>query len=325
VRVFVTRDLPADALSRLAVSADVDVWPEELPPPYEDLVRRARDADAVICMLTDRVDGALLDACRRLRVISNVAVGYDNIDVAAATRRGIPVGNTPGVLTETTADLAFALMLACARRITEAERYVREGRWRTWHPSLLLGHDVHGATLGIVGFGAIGQSVARRARGFEMRVVYASRSAVETDLAERVALPDLLAASDFVSLHVPLTAETATMIGRNEFAAMKRTAFLINTARGGVVDQAALTEALHAGTIAGAGLDVQAVEPVPAGDPLLGAPNVIVLPHIGSASHATRGRMASMAVDNCLAGLRGDRLPNCVNSQVYDRNVPDRG
>jgi glyoxylate reductase len=313
MRVFVTRRLPGDALDRLAREADVDLWPDELPPPYHELVRRTADADGLICLLTDRVDAALIDAAPRLRVISTVAVGYDNIDVAAATRRGIAVGNTPGVLTETTADLAFALMLAAARRIVEADHFVRDGRWRTWDPNLLLGYDVHSATLGIVGFGKIGRAVARRAHGFAMRVLYASRSPVaDADGAECVQLDELLHASDFVSLHVPLTPETRHLIGERELRAMKPTAILVNTARGGVVDQSALVRALAEGWIAGAGLDVAEVEPVPPGDALLRAPNVTLLPHIGSASHATRERMASMAVDNCLAGLRGEPLPNAV-------------
>lgn len=313
MRVFVTRRLPGDALDRLGRAADLDVWPDDLPPLYDELARRAAGADGLICLLTDRIDAALLDGAPRLRVVSNVAVGYDNIDVAAATGRGIAVGNTPGVLTETTADLAFALMLAAARRIVEAERCVREGRWRTWDPHLLLGYDVHGATLGIVGFGQIGRSVARRARGFDMRVLYASRSAAaDADGAERVGLDELLRAADFVSLHVPLTPRTRHLIGEPELRAMKRTAVVVNTSRGPVVDQAALVRALEEGWIAAAGLDVAEVEPVPPGDALLRAPNVTLLPHIGSASHATRERMASMAADNCLAGLRGEPLPHPV-------------
>lgn len=318
MRVFVTRRLPGDALDRLREYAEVDVWPGELPPDRDALLRGVADADGLICLLTDTIDDALLAAAPKLRVISNVAVGYDNIDVAAATRRGIPVGNTPGVLTETTADLAFALMLAVARRIVEAERFVREGRWRTWDPNLLLGYDVHGATLGIAGFGKIGRAVARRAHGFGMRVLYTGRTErpVEDIGVEHVSLDELLRESDFVSLHVPLTPETAGMIGERELRLMKPTAILVNTARGGVVDQPALVRALGENWIAGAGLDVAAAEPVPPGDPLLHAPNVVLLPHIGSASHATRERMASIAVDNCLAGLRGEKLPHCVNPEV---------
>jgi glyoxylate reductase len=278
-------------------------------------------SDGIVCLLTDPIDAHLIDAAQSLRVISNVAVGYDNIDVAAATVRGIPVGNTPGILTETTADLAFALILAAARRVTEAERFLRDGKWRTWDPNLLLGYDVHGATLGIVGYGKIGRAVARRAAGFGMRVIFTSRSdpprAGGDPPSERVDLETLLRESDFVSLHVPLTPETRHLIGENELRAMKRSAVLVNTARGGIIDQAALVRALEAGWIAAAGLDVMEVEPIPAGDALLRAPNVVLLPHIGSASHRTRERMAAVAVENCLAGLRGEKLVYCVDPQVY--------
>ena len=319
-RVFVTRRLPGDALDRLAREAEVDLWPGDVPPPYDVLVERTAGADALICLLTDRIDAALIDAAPALRVISTVAVGYDNIDVAAATRRGIPVGNTPGVLTETTADLAFALILATARRVVEADRHVRAGLWRTWDPNLLLGYDVHRATIGIIGFGKIGRAVARRAHGFGMRVLCTGRAPLEDPAApaQPVALDDLLRASDFVSLHVPLTPDTARMIGERELRLMKPTAILINTARGGVIDQPALVRALEEGWIAAAGLDVAAVEPIPPGDALLRAPNTVLLPHIGSASHATRERMAAMAVDNTLAALRGEPLPNCVNPEVYE-------
>lgn len=318
-RVLVTRRLPGGALDVLARDATIDLWPDELPPPYETLARHARDADGIICLLTDRIDAALITAAPRLRVISNLAVGYDNIDIAAASARAIPVGNTPGVLTETTADLAFALILAAARRIVEADSFVRHGKWRTWDPGLLLGHDVHGATLGIVGFGAIGRAVARRAGGFGMTVLATSRpdrpGVLDTGgLATGVAFDDLLRASDFVSLHVPASEATHHLIGERELQMMQPSSILINTARGSVVDQAALVRALREGWIAGAGLDVVAVEPIPFDDPLLLAPNVTLLPHIGSASHATRARMAAMAVENCLAGLRGDPLPHCVNA-----------
>jgi glyoxylate reductase len=319
-RVFVTRRMPGDALERLADHADIDLWPDEMPPPHDELARRTAPCDGLLCMLTDRIDAALIDGAPGLRVISQMAVGYDNIDVAAATARGIQVGNTPGVLTEATADLTFALILAVTRRIVEAERYVREGRWQTWDPGGLLGLELYGATLGIVGFGKIGQAVARRAQGFGMRVLYASRSASrspeETALAARTDVDALLRESDIVTLHVPLSPETANMIAARELRSMKATAFLINSARGGIIDQAALVRALREGWIAGAGLDVAAVEPIPPGDPLLSAPNCVLLPHIGSATLATRSRMASMAVDNLIAGLRGEPLPNCVNPEA---------
>ncbi|MHB8516485.1 MAG: 2-hydroxyacid dehydrogenase [Dehalococcoidia bacterium] len=318
--VFVTRALPGDALARLARIAEVDIWPGELPPPYDELRRRCAAACGIITLLTDRIDAELIDAAPRLRVISNVAVGYDNIELAAAAARGIAVGHTPGILTETTADLAFALLLAAARRITEADRFVREARWKTWGPQLMLGHDVHGATLGIVGLGQIGQAVARRARGFDMRVLYTTRgepAVTGADLGERVALDELLRASHFVSLHVPLTPETRRLIGERELRLMRPEAVLVNTARGAIVDQQALVRALHEGWIAGGGLDVMEEEPLPPSDALLTAPNVVLLPHIGSASHATRARMASLAVDNCIAGLRGEPLPHHVSSSAF--------
>ncbi|HEY8171541.1 MAG TPA: D-glycerate dehydrogenase [Dehalococcoidia bacterium] len=321
-RVFVTRRLPGNAIKRLNDAATVDLWPDEMPPPYEELARRVAACDAVICLLTDRIDRALIAGAPKLRAISNVAVGYDNIDIAAATERGIPVGNTPGVLTETTADLAFALMLSAARRIVEADRFLREGRWRTWDLNLMLGYDLHGATLGIVGYGEIGQAVARRANGFGMRMLYtrAQPPAVSQDdgAATQVDLQTLLGESDFVSLHVPLTSATHHLIGDRELRAMKSTAVLVNTARGAVLDQSALARALREGWIAAAGLDVMEVEPLPPGDPLLDAPNLVLLPHIGSASHRTRERMAEIAVENCMRGLRGISMLHCVNPQVYD-------
>jgi lactate dehydrogenase-like 2-hydroxyacid dehydrogenase len=318
-RVFVTRRLPGDALERLAGGLDLDVWPDPLPPPDEALREHAGSAEGLLCMLTDRIDAGVVAACPRLRVVSQMAVGVDNIDVPAATARGIPVGHTPGVLTETTADLAFALLLAVARRIVEADRFVREGRWRTWDPGGLLGRDIHGATLGIVGMGTIGRAVARRAAGFEMRLLFTSPSASDEPGATRVSLDRLLNESDFVSLHCALTPETHHLIGERELRLMKRSAILVNTSRGPVVDQPALARALREGLIAGAGVDVTEVEPIPDDDPLLTASNCVVLPHIGSASVETRERMAEMAVENLLAGIRGDRLPHCANPEVYER------
>ena len=319
-RVFVTRRLQQEALDRLASGFQVDLWDSDMPPDYDSLRERAALSDGVLCLLTDRIDAALLEAAPSLRVVSNMAVGTDNIDLAAATARGIPVGNTPGVLTETTADFAFALLTSAARRIVEADAYVRAGEWLTWGPSVLLGRDLYGATLGIVGFGAIGQAVARRAQGFSMRVLYTRRSNAPAppDLnAEPAELDRLLRESDFVSLHVPLTAETRHIIGERELALMKDTAILVNTARGGVVDQVALVEALRRGRPAMAALDVTAVEPIDARDELLTLPNAVVTPHIASATVATRLLMANMAVDNLAAGLEGSRLPNCANPDVY--------
>jgi glyoxylate reductase len=301
-RVFVTRRLPGTALKRLAAEHEVDVWPERMPPPTDVLRERATAADGLLALLTDRIDAALIEACPNLRVISNYAVGSDNVDLDAAAARGIPVGITPDVLTEATADLAFAGLLAAARRLPEALAAVREGRWQTWEPDWLLGHDVHDAALGIVGYGRIGQAVARRAEGFSMRIL----------ATPRVPLDELLAQSDAVTLHVPLTSETRHLIDADALARMKPTAVLVNTARGGVVDQQALARALHRGEIAGAALDVTDPEPLPPDHPLLDAPNLLVLPHIGSATHTARERMADLAVDNLLAGLAGKPLPHAA-------------
>ena len=309
-RCFVTRELPGRALDRLRVEHDVEVWPEPTPVPPERLAAAAQNAGALLLMLSDRLDADLIAAAPELRAIANYAVGTDNVDLAAATARGIPVGNTPDVLTETTADLAFALMLAGARRLADAERSVRAGEWRTWEPQGFLGYDVHGAVLGVVGFGRIGRAVARRGQGFGMEVLHHSRSS-------GIPLGDLLARADFVSLHAPLTDDTRGLIGARELTSMKPTSVLVNTARGELVDTAALEQALRQGTIAAAALDVTDPEPLPAGHPLLAAPNLTVLPHIGSGSHATREQMAEMAVDNLLAGLRGEPMPHCANPEVY--------
>ncbi len=318
MRVFVTRQLPEAVLEGVREVAEVEVWPGEMPPPRETLIEKVAEADGLLCLLTDRIDAELLAGAKRLKVVSQMAVGYDNIDVQACQAHGVAVGNTPGVLTETTADLAFGLLLATARNFTAAERYARSGEWRTWSPMLLTGPDVHHATLGIVGMGRIGYEMARRAHGFQMRLLYTARSRhaeVERDFgAEYVLLPELLAQSDFVSLHLPYSAATRHYIGTVELAQMKPSALLINTARGAVVDQAALVEALRVGTIAGAGLDVFEIEPLPPDDPLLQLPNVTLLPHIGSASFATRTRMAELAAENLLCGLRGEPLPHPVTA-----------
>lgn len=319
-RVFVSRHLPGGGLERLARVAEVEVWPEEDPPPADALRAAAARADGLLTLLTDRVDAALLDAAPSLRIVSNLAVGYDNVDVAAATARRVLVTNTPGVLTETVADLTFALILAFCRRLAEGERVVREGRWPPWRPTFLLGRDVHGAILGIIGLGAIGQAVARRARGFEMRVLYWSRHRkpeAETALgAEWAPLDDLLRRADIVSLHIALTPETRSLIGQRELRLMKPDALLVNTARGAVVDQEALTRALAERRIGGAALDVFEVEPLPPDDPLLALDNVLVTPHVGSATVETRVKMADLAVDNLLAFFRGQRPPCCVNPEV---------
>jgi glyoxylate reductase len=319
-RVYVTRELPGDAIERLRRDAEVEVWDREEPPPRDELLRAAGEIEGLLCLLTDNIDAGLLEEAPRLRVVSTMAVGYDHIDVEAATARGVAVCNTPGVLTETTADFAFALLLAAARRLPEGERAVREGRWSTWHPSFLLGRDVGGATLGIVGLGKIGQAVARRARGFEMRVLYHSRhrnEEAEHDLGCTYAsFDELLSLSDFVSVHVPLTPETRHLFKAEAFQRKKATALFVNTSRGAVVDEAALHHALASRAIAGAAIDVTETEPLSPHDPLLRLPNLLVTPHIASASVATRGRMAGLAVDNLLAVLAGNRPPHCVNPQV---------
>jgi glyoxylate reductase len=321
-KAYVTRHLPEAALDELLQSCEVEIWDHETPPPYQVIVEKIRDKQGLLCLLTDRIDAALMDAAPELKVISQCAVGYDNVDLAAATERGIPVGNTPGVLTDATADFAFTLLMAAARRVGEAIDYVRSGRWQTWGLTLLLGQDVYGATLGLIGLGRIGQAVARRARGFDMRVLYhdvVRQPQAEADLGvEFRALEDLLQESDYVSLHVSLTEETRGLINAHAFALMKPTAILINTSRGPVVDPEALYQALKSGQIAYAALDVTDPEPLPAGHKLLELPNLIVAPHIASATVSSRTLMARRAVQNLSAGLGGDRLPYCANPQVYD-------
>ena len=316
MKIYVTRQLPDAAMDIIRTAGSVEVWPEDRPVPRDVLLEKVRHADGLLCLLTDKVDAPLLDNAPHLRVVSQMAVGVDNIDVTACQTRNIAVGNTPGVLTETTADLAFALLLATARRIVEAERFLRDGQWQTWSPLLLVGQDVHHATLGIVGMGRIGYEMARRAHGFEMNILYHSRSRhadVERDFgAQWVELDALLAESDFVSLHTPLTPDTRQRIGARELARMKPSAMLINTARGQVVDQAALVDALRTRQIAAAGLDVFEREPLPPDDPMLFLDNVVLLPHIGSASLTTRTRMAVLAAENLVAGVQGRPLPHPV-------------
>jgi glyoxylate reductase len=317
-RVFVARIIPSEGLDAVRDACDMDLWEDPLPPPRDELLRRVAGCDGVLTLLTDRVDDEFLDAAgSQLKVVSNYAVGFDNIDVAACARRGIPVGNTPGVLTETTADLAWALLMAAARRLPEGDRYVRAGSWKTWGPLLLLGPDVHGATIGIVGFGRIGQAVARRAQGFGMEILYHDLQplppAVTDPLgATYLPLEELLPRSDFVSLHVNLSPVTRHMINAQTLAMMKPTTVLVNTSRGPVIDQAALAAALRDGVIWAAALDVTDPEPIPMDDPLVGMDNCLVVPHIASASRATRGKMAAMAAANLIAGVRGEQLPTEV-------------
>ncbi len=317
-RVLVTRRIPEAGLEAVRAAADVDLWDDELPPPRDVLLERVRGVDGLLSLLTDRVDGELLESAGpSLKVVSNYAVGYDNIDVDACRERGVAVGNTPGVLTETTADLAFALLMAVARRLPESYDFVRDDRWQTWGPLLLLGKDIHGATLGIIGFGRIGREMARRAKGFGMRTLYYDRvqapAEVEAELdATFTRLDDLLAEADFVSLHTTLTDETRHLIDAGALARMKPGAILVNSSRGPVVDQAALADALRSGHLFGAGLDVTDPEPMRADDPLLSLPNCLVVPHIASASERTRDRMAEKAAANLIAGLSGKPLPDPV-------------
>lgn len=316
--VFISRQVPGDAPAALAAAGhSVEVWPAPGPPVRDELAAALARADAALTMVTDRIDADILSAARRLRIIANMAVGYDNVDPLVAAAAGVWLTNTPGVLAETTADFAFALLLSAARNIVASDRDTRAGGWTAWSPTAFLGQDIHGATLGIVGMGQIGQAVARRAAGFDMRVLYASRTP-RPELEARygyghVALDDLLARADFVSLHTPLTPQTRHMIGAAELARMKPTAILVNTARGQVVDQAALFAALQAGRIAGAALDVTDPEPLPPSNPLFALPNVIITPHIASASLATRSRMARMAAQNIMAVLDNKAPPNPVN------------
>ena len=312
-RVLVTRRLPDGGTDPLlAAGHELVARGDDTPYTHAELVSTAGSVDAIVCLLTDGIDAAVLEAgAGRLRVVANVAVGYDNVDVAAAERAGIAVCNTPGVLDETTADAAFLLILAAARLASEAEADLRAGRWPGWGVNQYLGRDVHGAVLGVVGFGRIGQAVARRLEGFGCELLHTSRR-------DGVDLEELLERSDFVTLHCPLTPETRGLIGAEALRRMKTSAYVVNTARGPIVDSEALRAALVSGEIAGAALDVTDPEPLPRGHPLLDAPNLIVIPHLGSATHATRERMADMAVDNLLAGLADERMPHCANPEVYE-------
>ena len=328
-RVFVTRvlpggDAPESPIARLRAAADVDVWEGAAPPPPDVLRARLSTVDGVLTMLTERIDATVLDAAPRLRAVANMAVGADNIDVPACTARGVVATNTPGVLDEATADMTFALLLSAARRLPEGERAIREGTWGPWDPTWMLGHMVSGATLGIFGPGRIARAVARRAQGFAMNVIYHGRHEVPDFPGEFVSLPNLLARADFVSVHVPLTAETTGICDAAFFAAMQPSAFFINTSRGPVVDQDALIRALESGAIAGAALDVMTPEPLPPDHPLLRAPHLVIAPHLGSATEETRTKMAQSAVAGLLAVLAGDRPANALNPEAasIDRSAP---
>jgi glyoxylate reductase len=321
--IYVTRQIPEVALSRLRTCGTLKLWEPDEVIPHDVLLREVQEVEALLCMVTERIDDELLTHAPWLKIVANMAVGYDNVDVSALTHRGVLLTNTPGVLTETTADLAFALILGVARRMGEAVRIVRDGRWQAWSPFTFLGQDVHHATLGIIGLGRIGAEVAKRANGFDMRVLYNNRGRNQ-EAEERlgctwVDLSTLLHESDFVTVLVPLSQETRHMLSTPQFKQMKRTAFLINAARGPIVDQRALYEALRDGLIAGAALDVTDPEPMPMDDPLLSLDNCLIVPHIGSASVATRTRMATLAAENIVAFLNGQRPPTPVNPEVLEK------
>jgi len=323
-RVFITRLIPDEKLAIASQFCEVDLWAQDEPPPRETLLERVRGIDGLFSLLTDKIDREVMEAAGPgLKVISNCAVGFDNIDVTEATRRGIPVGNTPGVLTDTTADFAFALLMAAARRVVEADGFVRRGWWKTWGLTQLLGQDIAGATLGILGFGRIGKGVAQRALGFRMHILYYDPLCQDDPYAAQIGahcvdLDTLLREADFISLHVPLYKDTYHLIDEAALRKMKPTAILVNTARGGVVDLEALYQALKEGVIAGAALDVSEPEPIPLEHPLLTLENVVIAPHIASASVATRYRMIQIALDNLMLGLNGEQLKYCVNPQVYE-------
>ena len=323
-KVFVTRRIAQEALDMIAAAAEMELWHDELPPPRDVLLDKVRNVEGLLSLLTDNVDAELMEAGPKLKIVSNFAVGYDNVDITQATQRGILVGNTPGVLTETTADFTFALLLATARRLVEADNYTKKGNWNTWGPMILLGRDIHHATLGIVGCGRIGLEVAKRARGFDMEVIYYSSTRRSPEEEENMglefvpSLATLLSRADFVTIHVALTPETHHLISATEFARMKPTAILINAARGPIVDQQALYQALKSGQILAAGLDVTENEPIPLDSPLLTLDNVIIAPHIASASVVTRTKMAVMAAENLIAGLRDEQPPNCVNPEAAE-------
>jgi glyoxylate reductase len=322
-KVFVSRRIRDAGLKLVLDACDAEVWDEEMPPTREVLLEKVRGVDGFLSMLTDRVDAELLDtAGSQLKVVSNHAVGFDNVVVADATARGIPIGNTPGILTDATADIAFALLLAAARRIVESEKYIRDGKWKTWHPSMLLGMDLAGRTLGLVGFGRIGRAVAKRAVGFDLRIIFYDPTAEpEFDAVKMNSLDELLHEADFVSVHTPLNQNTRHMVNADFLSKMKSNAVFVNTSRGPVVDQIALYEALKSKKIFAAGLDVTDPEPLPLDSPLLTLDNCVIIPHIGSASEQTRDAMARLAAENLIAGLKGERLPHCVNQEVYEKQL----
>jgi glyoxylate reductase len=319
-KVYVTRELPERGLKIIKERFDAEVWPEYAPPPKKVIIEKARKVDALATLLSDKIDTEVFDAAPKLKIVAQMAVGFDNIDIPEATKRGIYVTNTPEVLTDTTADFAWALLLAVARRVVEADKYVRSGQWKVgWHPMMMQGRDVHGATLGVVGAGRIGFAVAKRATGFDMKILFYDvvlRPEMEQLGAKKVDMDTLLRESDFITIHVPLMKETYHLINEEKLKLMKKTAYLINNSRGPVVDEKALYKALKEGRIAGAALDVFEQEPTPMDNPLLKLDNVVVAPHISSASYETRSRMAEMVAENLVAFFEGKKPPNLVNPEV---------
>ena len=320
-KVYVTRDMPERGLRKIKEKFDAEVWPEYAPPPKKLIIEKAAKVDALATLLSDKIDAEVFDAAPKLKIVAQMAVGFDNIDLAEATKRGIYVTNTPGVLTETTADFAWTLLMAVARRVAEGDRYVRTGKWKVgWHPMMLQGRDVYGATLGIVGLGRIGCAIALRAKGFNMKVLYNDvirRPDFEKEYGiEFVEMDYLFKNADFITVNVPLMKETFHLVNEQKLKMMKKTAYIINNARGPVVDEKALYKALKEGWIAGAGLDVFEQEPTTMDNPLLKLDNVVVAPHISSASFETRARMAEMVADNLIAFFEGKTPPNLVNTDV---------
>jgi glyoxylate reductase len=321
LKIYVTRQLPERGLKIIRKYFDTEVWPEYAPPPKNTIIEKAKNLDALATLLSDKIDTEVFDAAPKLKIVSQLAVGFDNIDVPEATKRGIYVTNTPEVLTDTTADFAWALLMAVARRVVEADKYVRTGQWKVaWHPDMMAGRDVHGATIGIVGAGRIGYAMAKRAKGFDMKILFYDvipRPEMEKDFgAKRADLDALLREADFVTIHVPLMKETHHLMTEQKLKLMKKTAYLINNSRGPVVDEKALYKALEEGWIAGAGLDVFEQEPTPIDNPLLKLDNVVVAPHVSSASIETRSKMAEMVADNLVYFFEGKKPPNLVNPDV---------
>jgi len=321
LKVYITRQLPDRGLQKIKKFFDAEVWPDYAPPPKKTVIEKAKAVDALVTLLSDKIDAEVFNVAPKLRIVSQLAVGFDNIDLQEATKRGIYVTNTPEVLTDTTADFSWALLMAVARRVVEADKYVRNGQWKVaWHPDMMTGRDIHGATIGIVGAGRIGYAMAKRAKGFDMKILFYDvipRPEMEKDFgAKRLDLTVLLKEADFVSIHVPLMKETYHLMNEEKLKLMKKTAYLINNSRGPVIDEKALYRALKEGWIAGAGMDVFEQEPTPMDNPLLKFDNVVVAPHISSASLETRAQMSEMVAGNLIAFFQGSKPPNLVNQDV---------